>query len=95
MDIVSLAHNVSFWAQKLTYFVNLWIQKTVKLANFCSNGFFLFLLNSNIIQSMFKLFVSFSIDQKFQNKYWDQKMTNCVIFWPQKLTYKVSFCDHK
>ena len=59
-DIVSLAHNVSFWAQKLTHYVSFWAQKlnhyvsfwaqkTLKWANFCSNGFFLFLLNSYII----------------------------------------------
>ena len=26
-DIVSLAHNVSFWGQKLTHSVSLWAQK--------------------------------------------------------------------
>ena len=47
-DIVSLAHNVSFWAQKLTHSVSFWAlklthydgfwaQKTLKVANFCSN----------------------------------------------------------
>ena len=47
-DIVSLAHNVSFWAQKLTHSVSFWTQKlthydgfwaqkTLKVANFCSN----------------------------------------------------------
>ena len=48
-DIVSLAHKVSFWAQKLTYYVIFWIQKTLIWADFCSNGLFLFLLNSYII----------------------------------------------
>ena len=27
IDIVSLAHNASFWAQKLTYFVSFWARK--------------------------------------------------------------------
>ena len=28
MDKVSLAHNLSFWAQKLTHYVSFWTQKT-------------------------------------------------------------------
>ena len=27
IDIVLLAHNFSFWAQKLTHYVSFWIQK--------------------------------------------------------------------
>ena len=47
-DKVSLAHNVSFLVQKLTFPVSFWNltfckQKTLKSANFWSNGFFLFL----------------------------------------------------
>ena len=34
-------------------------KKNLKRADFCSNGFFLFLLNAYIIQSMFKLFIFF------------------------------------
>ena len=73
-DILSLTHNVSFRAQKLTHsvsfwaqkrnpYVSFWIQKTLKLANLCSNGFFLFLFNSYIIQSKFNFIFSFSIGQ--------------------------------
>ena len=30
VNIVSLVHNVSFWAQKLTHYVSFWIEKTLK-----------------------------------------------------------------
>ena len=93
LDIVSLAHNVrrsqklthsaSFWAQKLTHYVSFWVQKTLKWAIFCSNGSFLFLMKSYIIKSMFKLFFSFYIGQNCGNNYLDQKLTECVSFWPQ------------
>ena len=42
----------------MTHYVSFWTQKFLKLPNLCSNGFVLFLLNSYIIQSMFKLFFS-------------------------------------
>jgi hypothetical protein len=102
-DIVPLAHNVSFWfqkptysvsfwAQKPTHYVSFWIQKTLHWANFCSNRFFLFLLNSSIIQSMFKLFFSFSIAQNSWKQYWAR---NCVSFWAQKLTHNISLWAQK
>jgi hypothetical protein len=78
-EIVSLGHNVSFWALKLTHSVSVWAlklthsvsvwaqkltpydsfrdQKILKRSKFCSNGFFLILLNSYIIQSIIKLFL--------------------------------------
>jgi hypothetical protein len=34
MDIVSLAHNVSFWAQKLTHYVRFWAQKLTHYVSF-------------------------------------------------------------
>ena len=34
MDIVSLAHNFIFWAQKLTYYVSFWIQKLTHNVSF-------------------------------------------------------------
>jgi hypothetical protein len=42
-----LTHSVSLWAQKLTHYVSFWMQKT--WANFFSNWFFLFLLNTYTI----------------------------------------------
>jgi hypothetical protein len=47
-DIVSLANNASFLAQKLTH---------LKWVNFLYNDIFLFLVNPYIIQGMFKLFL--------------------------------------
>ena len=34
MDIVSLAHNVSFWAQKLKHSVSFWAQKLIHYNDF-------------------------------------------------------------
>ena len=46
-DVVSLAHNVSFWAHKVNNYIGFWLQ------NICSNGLFLFPFDSYIIQNMF------------------------------------------
>ena len=35
-DIVSLAHNVSFWPQKLTHSVSFWAQKMLKWVSILS-----------------------------------------------------------
>ena len=34
LDIVSLAHNVSFWAQKLTHSISFWAQKLTHYVSF-------------------------------------------------------------
>jgi hypothetical protein len=34
LDIVSLAHNVSFWVQKLTHSVSFWAQKLTHYVSF-------------------------------------------------------------
>ena len=43
------------------------------------------------IQSLFKLFFSFSIAQNSAKNYWDQKLTKCVSFWPRNWHY--AFCQ--
>ena len=70
-DIVSLAHNVSFW-----------LQKFFKLANFFSNGFFLFLLNS-IIQNMFKLFFLFLLARILEKTIGTRNWRNVWVSGPE------------
>ena len=81
IDIVSLAHNVSFWAQKLSQILFKWsFLVSIEL-----------IYNTEHVQIVF----SFSIAQNSGKKYWDQKLAKCVSFWAQKLTHNVSFWGQK
>ena len=75
-DIVSLAHNVSFW-----------IQKIKKWAKICLNGFFLFLLNSYIIQSMFKLFFLFVLARILEKTIGIRNWKNLSVSGPRNWHY--------
>ena len=75
-DIVSLAHNPSFWAQKV-----------LKQADFYSNGLFFVPIELQNNPKHVQLVLSFSIGQNSLNNCQDEKLSKCVSYWPQKLTH--------
>ena len=86
---VPLAHNVSFWGQKLTYYVSFWRQNQ-KLTLYVSFWPQKLMFCVSFWRQKLTHYISF-----WGQRFLSQKLTFYVSFWSQKLTLWVSFWSQK